>query len=114
MQVLNMLNTKYFIVPNKQSGGRMAQMNPQALSNAWFVNTIKWVNNADEEMASLDNFNPKNEVIIDKRYKDKVSDNINLSGSTIKMTDYKPNHLTYEANVLDDNARCDCAHMIHV
>jgi hypothetical protein len=104
MQVLNMLNTKYFIVPNKQSGGRMAQMNPQALGNAWFVNTIKWVDNADEEMASLDNFNPKNEVIIDKRYKEKVNENISLNGSSIKLTDYKPNHLTYKANVTDDNA----------
>ncbi len=104
MQVLNMLNTKYFIVPNKQNGQRTAQLNPSALGNAWFVDKITWVNNADEEMEALNDFNPRSEVIIDKRYKEQVQDNITNNGNTIKLTDYKPNHLTYETNVNSENA----------
>ncbi len=51
-QVLNMLNTKYFIVPG-QRGEEMVYPNPAACGNAWFVNEIKWVKNADDEMNAL-------------------------------------------------------------
>ena len=53
-QVINMLNTKYFISPNKQ-----ARINPGALGNAWFVKNIQQVDNADQEIKALTNFNPK-------------------------------------------------------
>jgi len=51
--VLNMLNTKYFILPG-QDGKPIAQPNPEALGNAWFVHQIQWVKSADEEMKALD------------------------------------------------------------
>ncbi|WP_276482214.1 YfhO family protein [Paraflavitalea pollutisoli] len=72
MQVYNMLNTKYFIVVNPQDRQPIAQMNPDALGATWLVKTIKYVNNADEEMSALDTFNPKDTVIIDKREQSKV------------------------------------------
>jgi hypothetical protein len=68
-----MLNTKYFIVNNPQDRQPMAQVNPDALGPVWLVKTIKYVNNADEEMKALDTFNPKDTVIIDKREQSKVS-----------------------------------------
>ena len=46
-----MLNTKYFIVQNPQTGKPIAQLNPGAFGNVWLVKGIKYVNNADEEMA---------------------------------------------------------------
>ncbi|MFN3917814.1 MAG: YfhO family protein [Flavobacteriales bacterium] len=49
MNVLNMLNTKYFIDRDGQ-----VRSNPGALGNAWFVGDVKWVENADEEMIQLD------------------------------------------------------------
>src|ERR1019366_1399908 len=58
IHVLNMLNTKYVIVPN-QKKEPMAQRNPGALGNAWFVKGIKWADNADQEMADLTDFNEK-------------------------------------------------------
>ncbi len=68
MQVFDMLNTKYFIVQNPQTGKRMAQLNPNAFGNAWLVKGIKYVNNADEEMDALDSTNLKDTAIVDKRY----------------------------------------------
>src|ERR1019366_6633870 len=49
-RVYNMLNTKYFIVQNPQTGKPFAQINPAALGNAWLVKGIKYVANANEEM----------------------------------------------------------------
>src|SRR5206468_2370046 len=58
MQVLNMLNTKYFIVPGEQ-GQRIAQQNPGALGPCWFVKTIVYKKGPAEVMKALNNFNPK-------------------------------------------------------
>jgi hypothetical protein len=72
MQVYNMLNTKYFIVANPADQQPVAQLNAGALGPAWLIKTIKYVNNADEEMKALDAFNPRDTVIIDKRERSKI------------------------------------------
>lgn len=104
MSVLNMLNTKYFIVTNQQTKEPMAQLNPEALGNAWYVREIRWAKNADEEMADLNNFEPKHTVVIDERYKSIVG-NWQYSGdstATIQLTQYTPNRLTYQSNSTAD------------
>src|SRR6185503_8004705 len=70
--VVDMLNTKYIIVPNKQQGEQVAP-NAQAMNNAWFADSILMVNNADEEMAALDHFNPVTTVIVDKRFSSQLN-----------------------------------------
>ncbi len=98
MDVLNMLNTKYFIIPdnNRQP---VPQYNPEALGNAWFVNNYHIVEDANEEIAALSDFNPANEAIIDKRYsryvegKEFTKDSL----SYIQLESYKPNQLIYKA-----------------
>ena len=98
MNVLNMLNTKYFITQD----GR-AQLNPGALGNAWFVENINTVKNADEEIAALGNFDPLKTIIVDERYDDNLININNLnSSSSIKLDSYKPNHLTYTSNNIDE------------
>ena len=67
MQVINMLNTKYIIAAD-QNSQPIVQKNSSALGNAWSVDTINWVNNANEEIEALNNFNPKTTAIIDKKY----------------------------------------------
>lgn len=98
MDVLNMLNTKYFIVPdnNRQP---VPQRNPEALGNAWFVDNYRIVENADEEIDALSNFSPASEAIIDKRFKQFVDGKefSKDSLSYIKLDSYKPNHLVYKA-----------------
>jgi len=98
---LNMLNTKYIIYnPETQP-----LVNPGALGNAWFVSEVKIVPNADAEIAALNNFNPKTTAIVDQRFSDKVTgiNVVNDSSSAIKLTSYKPNHLTYETNSSGDH-----------
>jgi hypothetical protein len=96
MQVLNMLNTKYIIF-NDQSNKEVVQLNTDALGNGWFVKGYKIVANPDEELNALTKFNPKDTVIIDKRWEKALSsyspgrDSLDV----IKLEEYKPNHLIY-------------------
>ena len=67
LQVLNMLNTRYFILPIGQEGG-MSVENPEACGAAWFVENIKWVNTPDEEILALNDFQPQHTAIINKDF----------------------------------------------
>lgn len=95
MAVLNMLNTRYFIVQGHD--GPEARFNPGALGNAWFVDTLKVVPNADEEMAALTHFNPASEAVVDQRFSSLFSKEIFTPDSTdrIVLTSYAPNKLDY-------------------
>ena len=95
--VLNMLNTKYFIVPTGEQT-TAAQQNPGALGNAWFVNNIKSVPNANEEIDALTGFDPGTTAVIHDEFSDYVSGlNLNKQG-TINLTKYTPNTLEYVSN----------------
>ena len=96
MQVLNMLNTKYFIVD--QNGQPAAQLNPGALGNAWFVENYQLVPNADSEMLSLSDFDPLKKAIVNKKFESFVRSYQPIADSTarIRMISYAPNHLVYE------------------
>jgi len=97
MAVYNMLNTKYFIVPDQKGGEPITQINMQAMGNAWFVNDARKVNNADEEIDALTDLIPSETAIYDKRFEEYVKDHLisKDSLSEIKLTEYAPNHLKY-------------------
>jgi hypothetical protein len=99
MSVLNMLNAKYFIMQNQQSGELLAQRNPSAMGNAWFVKELKWVANPDSELNALTNFNPALTAVVDKKWeKDLPSGAFQFdSTATIKLKSYKADELVYEA-----------------
>lgn len=95
--VLNMLNTKYIILPQKE-GAPVAFPNLKALGNAWFPKTYRFVANADEEINALKSFKPESLAIIDKSFSDFVNGK-GLgydSANTITLTAYEPNMLKYE------------------
>jgi hypothetical protein len=100
MNVINMLNTKYFIVPD-QNKQPVVQQNPGALGNAWFVNEVKVVANADEEIAALTDFNPARTAVLDKRFLAKLPEISKLkvdsipANAKIRLASYAPNKLTY-------------------
>lgn len=92
--VLNMLNTRYIIYNPEAQPLR----NPAALGNAWFVSTVRPVNSPDEEIAALSNFNPATEAVVDISKFPLQNRTFNPAGSTIKLTSYSPNALTYLVN----------------
>ncbi len=94
IQVLNMLNTRYVIVDDQT-----VQSNPDALGNAWFVDSLTYVNNADQEMAFLDSFNPATSAVADAKFKQQLGEAKAVQpGDTIYETSYAPNHLTYQSH----------------
>jgi len=97
MAVLNMLNTKYFITPKGQ-----AQQNPGAMGNAWFVNEINIVANADAEITALDGFNPANTAIVDTRFSEQIMQGLDNTAANIVLNEYKPNYLKYNSNSTKD------------
>jgi hypothetical protein len=72
IKVLDMLNTKYFIVPGPQRQ-QVAQQNPDALGPCWFVKVIEYKKAPAEVMKTLDNLNPKDTAVVDEASKSKIS-----------------------------------------
>ncbi len=94
MNVLNMLNAKYFVV-NSQNGP-VAQLNTNALGNAWFISEIIKAENSDDEIQLLGEINTSNQAVVDIRYETPKAISIDSTASII-LTSYKPNHLVYES-----------------
>lgn len=104
-RVLNMLNTKYFIFPAGQQRQTVPILNPHAYGNAWFVNKVQYVNNANEEIDALDSIIPTETAVVDARFKDVLkgaTESYKDSLSSIRLTSYSPNRLTYETNNAQD------------
>lgn len=108
-KVLDMLNAKYIVQyqndpSTKEQNNTLIQPRNSALGNVWFVNNVRLVENADEEIVALkeeNGFNPLDFAVVDKRY-EKSLNKKDLSGrdvtATISMESYAPNHLTYLSN----------------
>ena len=104
-RILNMLNTKYFIFPAGQQRQTVPILNPHAYGNAWFVNKVQYVNNANEEIDALDSIIPTETAVVDARFKDVLkgtTESYKDSLSSIRLTSYTPNRLTYETNNAQD------------
>ncbi len=93
--VLNMLNTRYLIDGGEQ--GPIARYNPGALGNVWFVNSVQIVESADEEIAALDNFNPRETAIVNNDFAGELMqyDATANPGDTIYLADYRANRMVY-------------------
>jgi len=98
LEVLNMLNTKYFIFEDGSQRDAL-QQNPDANGNAWFVNTLKIVNTANEEIVALDSLNTKNEAVINSTLitSDFVTQYPKDSTAIIGLIAYKANELVYKS-----------------
>jgi hypothetical protein len=111
MAVINMLNTRYVIDANEQ--GPVARLNPNALGNAWFVEDVIIVENADQEIAALNDFDPQTTAIVDQRFASDIKDyKAELSpNESIELVDYRANRLTYRYNL--DNEKLAVFSEIH-
>jgi hypothetical protein len=97
MGVLNMLNTKYIIADPNQ----MPIFNFSALGNAWFVYDFQLVDDANQELAAIKNFDPATTAVIDKKFASYIEKipklpNDTIVQSQIKLIKYKPHELTYQ------------------
>jgi hypothetical protein len=100
MRVLDMLNTKYIIFPDQQTGKPTYQRNTTALGNAWFVSSVAWAANPDAEMAIIDHFNPADTAVINNKFEASLK-GYNFgkdSASYIKLTKYGLNTLEYQSS----------------
>ncbi|MDB2658678.1 YfhO family protein [Flavobacteriaceae bacterium] len=103
MQVYNMLNVKYFIIPDNE-GKEQMQQNPNNNGNSWFIKDIKYVKSANEEIKALDSLNTKTTVVInEKSLTTSVSYSKELDSlATINLVKYSLNALTYDSNSTKD------------
>lgn len=114
-KVLNMLNTKWVIFPG-QEGVNIPVENPHAMGNAWFVENVHFVDNADEEINTLAEINLRKEAVADKKFESALSgfqfnsvtltpdndDGISNSESSILITDYDSDFITYAVDAKKD------------
>lgn len=103
--VLNMLNTKYFIFPAGQQGQTVPMENPYTFGNAWFIDKIQYVNNANEEIDAIGQVDLQQTAIVDSKFKEAlkgVNEGYKDSLSTIRLTSYEPNQLVYETSSPQD------------
>ena len=102
--VLNMLNTKWVIM-GAQDGGTIPIENPHAFGNAWFVDSVKYVNTPDEEIDALAEVNLHTTAVVNKNEADVLKNWLvtpHDSLSTIELTDYEANKLRYKVNAKKD------------
>ena len=98
MNVIGMLNAKYFIVSDKKNGQPQVQLNPYAMGNAWFVDTLLVAENANEESDALNYIDLHTTAVLDKEFASYVEDFTpeRDSMATVHLTKYTPRYLDYE------------------
>lgn len=96
----NMLNTRYFIINANAEPLR----NPYALGNAWFVKDYRLVDNADEEIAAINDFKPDSLAIVDKRFAKYLDGykSFDPGNAVIRFNSFIPNQLTYSYTAKTD------------
>lgn len=96
--ILNMLNTKYFIFP-LQNNKTVPLQNPYAFGNAWMVDNVTYVDNANQEIEKLSKIDLHHQAVADSKFKDVLGTSKKQgSVSTATLKKYEPNKLEYEVN----------------
>ncbi|MBR7031241.1 MAG: YfhO family protein [Prevotella sp.] len=96
--VLNMLNTKYIIFP-LQGGQTVPLQNPYTYGNAWFVDKIQYVENANEEIDGVGRIDLRHEAVADAKFKAQLGEAVEQdTASIVTITAYEPNQVTYDVN----------------
>ncbi len=95
-KVLNMLNARYLIADPAKPPIR----NLHALGPAWFVDEVKWVSGADEEITAMSTFDPATTAIVDERWKEQLGDGVITPDPSAEVTldRYAANELHYTVN----------------
>jgi hypothetical protein len=97
-KVLDMLNTKYYIFTPEGQQAPMSQINPGALGNAWFVDTLLIAESNNIELAALSAFSPDSQAIVHQEFNAYIKNFDPKVGGTIKLTSYHPEKLKYQSD----------------
>ena len=96
--ILNMLNTKYFILP-LQGNQTAPVLNPYTYGNAWFVDKVTYVNNANEEIDKVGKIDLRHEAVADKQFEATLkASNVQGNVSQVELVSYAPNKLKYNVS----------------
>lgn len=96
--VLNALNTRYFILP-LQNGQTVPVQNTYAYGNAWFVDKITYVDNANQEIDGVGKLKLRHEAVADKKFQSTLGEAVLQDAtSTVTIKSYQPNELVYQVN----------------
>ena len=97
LNALNMLNTKYIII----DPGSAPLTNSYAAGNAWLVDRVSLVENADAELQAIKTTDIKEEAVVDRRFADMlpITETQGSAGDTIYLTSYEPNMLSYSSEL---------------
>ena len=96
--VLNMLNAKYFIMP-LQSGQTVPVQNPYVYGNAWIVDRVNYVDNANQELDMVGKLSLHHEAVADRKFADVLGQSRPQdSTSVVRLTSYDANKLTYDVS----------------
>ncbi len=101
MAVLNMLNTQWIITRGEQAGQVQPMHNPDAFGNAWLVDTLLFVDNANEELDALHNVNLRTTAVINKDFADVIGKETPAqlsAGDTIRLASLTSTSASYEVN----------------
>ncbi len=104
-RIINMLNTKYFIFATGKQGQTAPIKNPYAYGNAWFVDKVQYVNDANEEIETIGEVLPTETAVVNMKFKEMLkgaTEGYKDSLSTVVLKSYEPNHLVYETNSAKD------------
>ncbi|WP_373552044.1 YfhO family protein [Haliscomenobacter sp.] len=97
-KVLDMLNTKYYIFTPEGQQQPMSQINPGALGNAWFVDTLLIAESDNIELAALSAFSPDSQAIVHQEFNAYIKNFDPKAEGSIKLTSYHPEKLKYQSD----------------
>jgi hypothetical protein len=97
MSVINMLNTKY-IIANDANNNPMPHYNPDAMGNAWYIDSVVIVNTPNDECDALNIINLKTTAVLDAKFEDFVKDFVpgKDTSASVSFLSYAPNVLEYK------------------
>jgi hypothetical protein len=99
MACFDMLNVKWIKQTPQGGGEEQAFQNPNACGNAWTVDSIHWVEGADEEIKALTGFKPKEWAVVDNRLGEAIGFKQPTGRGTVQLTAYHPRRLNYRATI---------------
>ena len=104
--ILNMLNTKYFITAGQDGRTVAVQQNSLAMGPAWVVDSLQIVSGADAEMAALDSLSLERTAVVDAKFGQIVGfppvQRDSTHTYTVELTGHQANRMTYRTDLASD------------